>query len=141
MAQMVATGKITEPSSDQNDMSHIGRFTSSSSASRNSVLSDEEEEDVLPPAKVLERQLKVALQTYAEAARIAYIRTQRRLTEQSTYTEASEQSDKGEADIEGESAREGDGHSFSSVSSASVVLCPDAFGSMKGLSTINRHSR
>jgi hypothetical protein len=140
MAQMVATGKLTEPSSDQTDMPHIGRFTSSSSASRNSVLT-EEEEDVLPPTKVLERQLKVALQTYAEAARLAYIRTQRRLSEQSTYTEASEQSDKSEADIEGESAREGDGHSFSSVSSASVVLCPDAFGSLKGLSTINRHRK
>jgi len=141
MAQMVATGKMTEPSSDQNDMSHIGRVTSSSSASRSSVLTDDEGGDILSPTKVLERQLRVALQTYAEAARLAYIRTQRRLSEQSTYTEASEQSDKSEADIEGESAREGDGHSFSSVSSASVVLCPDAFGSMKGLSTINHHRK
>jgi hypothetical protein len=138
MAQMVATGKITESSSDQHGLSHIGRFSPSSSASRSSVLTGEEE-DVSSPAKVLEKELKVALQTYAEAARRAYIRTHRRLSEQSTHTEASEQSDKSEADIEGES--EGEGHSVSSVSSASFVLCPDAFGSMKGLSTINRHSK
>jgi len=135
MAQMVASGKITESSSDQDGQSHIGRVTSSSSASKSSVLT-EEDKDVLSPAKVLERELKVALQTYAEAARRAYIRTQRRLSEQSTYTEASDNS---EADITSES--EDDGHSFSAFSSASVVLCPDAFGSMKGLSTITRHSK
>jgi hypothetical protein len=136
MAQMVATGKKTEPSLDQDGLSQIGRFTSSSSASRNSVLTNEEGGDLLSPAKVLERELKIALQTYAEAAQRAYIRTQRRLSEQSTYTEAS---DKSEADITSES--EDDGHSLSAVSSASVVLCPDAFGSMKGLSTINRQSK
>jgi len=139
MAQMVATRKMTESFSDHDSLSHIGRVTSSSSVTKNSATTDKEGEDVASPAKVLERELKVALQTYAEAARQAYIRTQRRLSEQSTYTESSEQSDNNGAEIYNES--DSDGDSSSAVSSASVVLCPDAFGSMKGLSTINHHSK
>jgi hypothetical protein len=139
MAQMVSSNSIvrdSERESEKVDIPHIGRTSSYLSTSDHSSSTDDDID--ISNERVIERELKAALQTYADAARMAYIRTQKRLSAESlSSTRLTDQSDKSKEDeddsIDGESQRK-----KSSTGGASVVLCPDAFGSMNGLSIINR---
>jgi len=139
MAQMVAAGNNKEQDNDQEDLSHIGRLRTSIHQSSSSPLSDTEGDDD-STSLVIEEELKAALQTYAEAARRAYIQTQRRLIKQSSSAGVTEHSDYGnDEDLTSKKADED--KPSETTSSASFVLCPDAFGSIKGLSFINRLSK
>lgn len=139
MAQMSTYEKHTEQRKDREDLSQIGRLTTSLHQSSSSPLSDIEGDD-LSPSLVIERELKAALQTYAEAARRAYIQTQRRLIEQSLSAGVTAHFDHGNDDDLTSKNADQDKPS-ETTSSASFVLCPDAFGSIKGLSVINRQMK
>jgi hypothetical protein len=88
---------------------------------------------------LIERELIAALQTYAEAARRAYIQTQRRLIEQSSSDRTEHSDHVNDEDLTSKKADQD--KPSETTSSASFVLCPDAFGSIKGLSVINRHMK
>ena len=139
MAQMVASNSNERDSERKNekvDIPHIGHTSSYLSRSDHSSTTDDDID--ISNERVIDRELKAALQTYADAARMAYIRTQNRLSAQSlSSARLTDQSDKTEED--GDDSSDGESQiKQSSVGDASVVLCPDAFGSMNKLSIINR---
>jgi hypothetical protein len=66
----------SERKNEKVDIPHIGR--TSSYLSRSDPSSTSKDDGDISNERVIERELKAALQTYADAARMAYIRTQKR---------------------------------------------------------------
>ena len=106
MAQMVTSNSIDRDSERKNekvDIPHIGQTSSYLSRSDHSSTADDDRD--ISNERVIDRELKAALQTYADAARMAYIQTQKRLSAQSLSTaRLTDQSDKTEEDEEDEEA-------------------------------------
>jgi hypothetical protein len=87
MAQMVSSNsndRDSERDSEKVDIPHIRHTSSYLSRSSFAFTSEDGDDSDLLNERLIERELKAALQTYADAARLAYVRTQKRLASQSS---------------------------------------------------------